>query len=89
MKKNKKLRKKKADLKQIQKEAYDAIKSKAKEKIAMAKQWRVLLRLALEIIIVVSLAVWVLPQIDIIPFPINLIGFVFLMIVYLFVRFSK
>ena len=81
-------RKKGISLRQLNSEATIAIRDKAIEKLAKAKKPIVLGKLFLEFIIVIAIAVWLAPGINIIPYPENLIGFVLVVLAYLYLRFG-
>lgn len=78
----------KRDWKKIDREARAAIKEKAKEKLSKAKDPAVLGRLFLELVIVLAIAVWLAPGINLIPYPENLIGFALVILVYLYIKFG-
>ncbi|MFA4906734.1 MAG: hypothetical protein WC602_00495 [archaeon] len=81
-------RKKSVSLRELNSGATVAIKEKAKEKFEKAKNPLVIGKLFLELVIVIAIAVWLAPGINVIPYPENLIGFVLVVLAYLYLRFG-
>ena len=86
--KAKQVQKGKRNWEKIDREARAALKQKAKAKLSKAKDPLVLGKLFLEFVIVLAIAVWLAPGINLIPYPENLIGFIFVFLVYLYIKFG-